>query len=71
MTFVLNVYFLLFLAGYFFTYPLRVLMQNNELSVLPLTVAPGAALVRGLPVPQHIQRQGVTETALSPQRLLA
>lgn len=30
-----------------------------------------AALVRGLPVPQHIQRQGVTETALSPQRLLA
>lgn len=45
MTFALNVYFLLFLAGYFLTYPLRVLMQNNELSVLPLTVAPGAALV--------------------------
>ena len=30
-----------------------------------------AALVRGVPVPEHIQRQGVTETALSPQRLLA
>ena len=41
----INLYFILFITGYFATYPIRVLATNNDLSILPITLIPGALLL--------------------------